>query len=134
MDACIARVREVAGLDEDVVLPPLPLVAPRRDVVILTKNDLASAGDALGASTSLDVERISPRSDGRPAASARAPKRASRAPLFFCALVAVAFGGAAFLESPAGKAPSVVRVTSAVRAHASHAGHAVAAVVGRARP
>jgi hypothetical protein len=68
VDACIARVRELAQLDDEVRLPPLPRVAPRCDVVILTRNDTAgsapaaSAGDALGASSELVVERISPRS------------------------------------------------------------------------
>jgi hypothetical protein len=127
VDACIARVRELARLDEDVVLPPLPRVAPRRDVVILTKEDTAgsaagspasrwpgaSAGDALGASLGLDVERISPR-------SAR-PRRTSRG-----ALVALSFASAAFLVSPAGRTPAVARVTSSVRSHASDAVHAAA--------
>jgi hypothetical protein len=101
VDACIARVRELAQLDEEVVLPPLPRVTPRHGVVILTKEDVAgiragspathppgaSAGDALGASLELGVERISPRS---------APRRSSHAALFFCVFVASAFASAAF--------------------------------------
>ena len=136
VDACIARVRELARLDEDVVLPPLPRMAPRRDVVILTKEDTvgsaagspatrrpgASAGDALGASLGLDVERISPR-------SAR-PRRTSRGAVALCALVALSFASAAFLVSPAGRMPSVVRVTSGARSHASDAAHAVAEAAG----
>lgn len=128
VEACVARVRELARLDEDVVLPPLPRVAPRRDVVILTKKDtagsaagwpaseppVASAGDALGAS----VELVSPRSD--------LSSRTSRAPLIVCALVAIGFASAALLTSPAGKAPGVVRFTSSVRVHARHAAQAVA--------
>ena len=132
VDACIARVRELARLDEDVVLPPLPRVAPRRDVVILTKKDTAgsaagspasrmpgaSAGDALGASLELDVGRISPRG--------ASPRKTTRGPLLVCALVAVGFAGAAFVTSPAGHAPGVVRVTTEVRTHASQVAHAVA--------
>ncbi len=132
VEACVARVRELARLDEDVVLPPLPRVAPRRDVVILTKKDtagsaagwpaseppVASAGDALGASVELVVERVSPRSD--------LSSRTSRAPLIVCALVAIGFASAALLTSPAGKAPGVVRFTSSVRVHARHAAQAVA--------
>ena len=131
VDACIARVRELARLDEDAVLPPLPRVAPRRDVVILTKEDTAgraagspasrtpdaSAGDALGASLELDVQRISPRSGFH--------RRTSRAALVVCALVAVAFASAAFLASPAGREPAVVRAVSGARSYASHAAHAV---------
>jgi hypothetical protein len=132
VDACVARVRELARLDEDVVLPPLPRVAPRRDVVILTKEDMAgraagspasrapgaSAGDALGAGLGLDIERISPR-------SGLAPRR-SRGALVHCALVACSFAVAAFLASPAGHRPDVVRVTSFARVYASHAAHSVA--------
>lgn len=101
VDACIARVRELAQLDEVVVLPPLPHITPRRGVVILTKEDTArglagspathppgaSAGDALGASRGLVVERISPRS---------APRRSSHVALFLCVFVASAFASAAF--------------------------------------
>ena len=43
VDACIARVRETARLDDDAVLPPLPMVAPRRDVVIFRKEQIAAA-------------------------------------------------------------------------------------------
>ena len=132
VEACIARVREVAQLDDDVVLPPLPVVAPRRDVVILTKKDTAgsaagwpasrtpgaSAGDALGASLELDVQRISPRS---------APRRTtSRLALVLCGLVAGAFASAAFLASPFGHVPAVLRATTAARSHASDAARAVA--------
>lgn len=134
VEACVARVRELARLDEDAVLPPLPRVAPRRDVVILTKKDtagraagwpasvtpVASAGDALGASFELDVERISPRSG--------VPRRTSHAALVLCALVAVGFASAAFLASPAGKDPAVIRATTVARAYASRAAHAVAHV------
>jgi hypothetical protein len=81
----------------------------------------ASAGDALGASLELDVERISPRS--------ASPRRTSRGALVLCALIATGFAGAAFLASPAGHTPQVVRVTSAARSHAAHAGHAVTAAV-----
>jgi hypothetical protein len=132
VEGCIARVRELARLDEDVVLPPLPRVAPRRDVVILTRRDtagsaagwparespVASAGDALGASFELVVERISPRS-GR-------SSRTSRAALVLCALVAIGFASAAFLASPLGKRPAVVRVTSSARVHARDAVQAAA--------
>ena len=131
VDACISRVRELARLDEDGVLPPLPRVAPRCDVVILTKKDTAgsaagspasrepgaSAGEALGASLELDVGRISPRS------------ASSRGALVLCALVALGFASAAFLASPRGHAPAVVRLTSAARSQASHAAHAVTAAV-----
>src|SRR3954454_10483041 len=79
--ACIQRVREEARLDADAVLPPLPRVMPRRDVVILTRSEVASgagagmrtghgapgaeAGDALRTSRALAttqcVSRLSPK-------------------------------------------------------------------------
>lgn len=135
VDACIARVRETARLDDDAVLPPLPKVAPRRDVVIFTREQTAgsaaasglarstpdaTAGDELGAGAKRDaVTQLVSRRSGR---------RRSRWAIALCAVVASAFGTAAFLGSPAGRAPSVVRATTAARAHASAAAHATAAL------
>lgn len=136
VEAAVARVRQLAQLDEDVVFPPLPRVAPRRGVVILTKEDTArlreregspvrrmapaSAGDALGASLELDVERISPRSG--------LASRRSRAALVVCALVAFAFASAAFLASPAGRSSTVARAASATRSSVIDAARAAFAL------
>jgi hypothetical protein len=118
VDACIARVRATARLDDDAVLPPLPRVAPRQDVVIFKRE--RSGGSAAAAS---------------PASTQRVPRRSagarSRWAVAFCALVASAFGTAAFLASPIGQAPPVLRATTAARAHASAAAHATAALFTR---
>jgi hypothetical protein len=127
VDACIARVRETARLDDDAVLPPLPRVAPRRDVVMFSKgaalrgagSAAAGAGAPGGAVTQL-VSRRSTLSSPR-----------SRWAVTLCALVASAFGTAAFLESPVGRAPSVVRATEGARAHVSAAAHATVALFAR---
>ncbi|MDB4936152.1 MAG: hypothetical protein JWP87_3124 [Labilithrix sp.] len=143
IDECIANVRETARLDDDAVLPPLPVVAPRRDVVILTKIDTAgsaasspaasstpdeTAGDAVGAQPQKSrglgaaTHRVSRRSE---------PHRASRWALALCAVVAGSFASAAFFASPAGHKPSVVRVRDGARARASHAAQATAALFTR---
>jgi hypothetical protein len=114
------------------------MVTPRRDVVIFSKEQSAgsaaatrlasskpdaTAGDGLGggAARSAITQSVSRRSgSGR-----------SRWAIFLCAMVASAFGTAAFLGSPAGHAPSVVRVTTAARAQANAAAHATAALFAR---
>jgi hypothetical protein len=65
----------------------------------------------------------------------RGPRRSagarSRWAVAFCAMIASAFGTAAFLASPIGHAPQVLRATTAARAHASAAAHAMAALFTR---
>jgi hypothetical protein len=125
VDACIARVREVARLDDKVVLPPLPVV-PRQDVVIMTKEDTPLATDAtVRVSRSLAPTAIV----SRPSATATA--RPSRWPTALCGFIAGAAACAAFLASPVGHRPSVQRVTHSAHAHATNAVHATAAFFNR---
>jgi hypothetical protein len=122
VDACIARVRATARLDDDAVLPPLPRVAPRRDVVMFKKD--RSAGNAAAASSAPLASSASL------ASTQRGPRRGagarSRWAVAFCAVVASAFGTAAFLASPIGHAPPVLRATTTARSHASAAASAAA--------
>lgn len=132
--ACVARIRETARLDDDAVLPPLPVVMPRRGVVILTKSDMAGsavgttgqesgacgtrAGDALRRGRELaPTQRVS-----RPGAQGSAKR--SRWALTLCGFVAGFAASAAFIASPLAHRPGVERVTHSARAHASHAAHA----------
>jgi hypothetical protein len=138
VDACIERVREAAGLDEDGVLPPLPVVAPRRDVVILTKSEVAgetagdaasieqpasavTAGDAVRAGRELaPTHRVSRR-------SANHSSKISRCAVALCALVALGSASAAIFSSPLGRKPAVARVARTARAASDRAaafGHA----------
>ena len=121
-DACIERVREVAGLGEVDVLPPLPRVSPRREVVMLLKSDVAD-GSAHGPSAvpARRPREVITHSTKRPTGSGWA--------LVLCAMFAVGSAGASFLSSPLGHKPSVVRVTEAARAHARQAAHATAALL-----
>ena len=108
VDACIARVRETARLDDDAVLPPLPRMTPRRGVVIFAKDrtPASAAGPSLARG---DVtQRVSRPSD-------RDSRGRSRWAVALCALVAGAFGTASFLASPVGHAPSVLHATAAAR-------------------
>lgn len=109
VDACIARVRATARLDDDAVLPPLPRIVPRRDVVILAKPDTAEAMRlATIAAAAQDAEKRG--------AGARARSRpSSRLALALCGLVAVSAASAAFLASPAGARhrPAVERASGA---------------------
>jgi len=138
VDACIARVRQTARLDDDAVLPPLPRVAPRRDVVIFSKEQTAGSAAASGlASSTPDATAGDGLNDGAARraitqpVSRRSGSGRSRWAIALCALVASTFGMAAFLGSPAGRAPSVIRATTAARAHASSAAHATVALFKR---
>ena len=144
VDACIATVRQAARLDDDAVLPPLPKVAPRRDVVIFTKGDTARAarGTAESVVDVTDIAILEEDADGaqasRDVAKKRSkPSRGSRWALVLCAMIAGAFGTAAFLGSPAGHGfalrhgPALKQATSSARAHASAAAHATVALFAR---
>lgn len=140
VDACIEQVRVVAGLDEDVVLPPLPVVAPRREVVILTKNEVAGGAACGGADSTASHATAGDAGRARRelAPTCRVSRRSatssgSRWALALCALVALGSAGASFLSSPLGRKPSVVRVTSSARAHAGHAVRAVVQTASRVR-
>ena len=120
VDACVAQIREVARLESTVVLPPLPVVAPRRDVVIMTKAETPAVP-------------CRPERELKATQLVARPSTAmpSRWPMAMCGFVAGAAACAAFLVSPVGHRPSVERATHAVRAHASHAAHATAAFFSR---
>ena len=124
VESCIARVRVAARLDDDAVLPPLPQVTPRRDVVIFTKSqtEAARGGPSGSSATVLAV---------LPAPAAPPQRRSGRWAFRLCALVAVAAASAAFLASPAGHRPGVERVTRAARLHVSNTAHATLALVSR---
>lgn len=135
VDACIKRVREAARLDDDAVLPPLPVAMPRRDVVILTKDQIAggSAGTspgtedgASGATRAGDDPRTS-RANAATQVVSRRSVGTARWPLALCGFVAGAFACAAFLASPIGQRPDVKRVTHAAHVKAMDAGHGAAA-------
>lgn len=137
VETCLARVRETARLDDDAVLPPLPVVMPRRDVVMLTKKEMAGSaprsgplqngqesgacsagtGDALRGGRHAPTQRVS-----RPG-NLKVPTRSSRSwwALALCGFVAGGAASAAFFVSPVAQRPGVERVTRAARTHASHA-------------
>ena len=117
VDACIARVRSAANLGDERVLPPLPKLAPRRDVVVFTKSQTGVAAAAAPAVRVVVAAASAP--------VARRPAR--RWPLFLCAFVASTAASAAFVVSPAGHRPAVQRATSSARAHATTAAHAARA-------
>ena len=120
VDACIARVRAEARLDDDAVLPPLPVVAPRRDVVILSKSVGERGERSRDKPTVVSLSRQSKLS-----------KRPSRFPMMICGFIAGAAACAALLASPVGHWPAVERATQTARAQASHAAHATASFFSR---
>jgi hypothetical protein len=125
----IAKVREVAKLDDKVVLPPLPADAPRTARVVFAKNELSfptphTLAREAAAANDVDVAASGVVAIAAPGVARaalvdtqRTPRaaRTSRWPLVLCALVAVASGTASFLASPiAAKDPSVKRAVASV--------------------
>lgn len=115
VDACIAHVRSAAHLDDEAVLPPLPQLPPRRDVVTFTKSQIGVVAAAASAR------------EAAPVAVPAARQATRRWPLFLCAFVASVAGGAAFIASPVGHRPAVQQVTISARAHATAAAGATTA-------
>lgn len=109
VDACIARVRSAAHLDDEAVLPPLPKLTPRRDVVVFTRSQTGVAAAAKAATVAVAA----------PTAVAR--HRAQRWPLLLCAFIASMSAGAAFMVSPAGHRHAVQQATTSARVHATTA-------------
>ncbi|MBX3190112.1 MAG: hypothetical protein KF819_24005 [Labilithrix sp.] len=106
IEACLKSVREAAHLDDDPILPPLPLSAARRDVVVLTQSDVIPSASAIVATAA--------KVDATPATKAKG-KAYPRWPLFLCAFIASAAASASILASPIGQRPAVQRVTQEVR-------------------
>jgi len=109
VEACIARVRSGADLDDEAVLPPLPKLARRRERVVFTKSQtgVAAAVAVLPARVSTPAPPLRPTS---------APGCGRRPwPIFVCAFVAGVASGASFVVSPVGHRPAVQQVTRAAR-------------------
>lgn len=119
VDVCVERVRLAARLDDDAVLPPLPVVAKRRDVLILEKSAVIGslAGDGRAPPATAGSAVRSRRDVPTARRASRRPRADSRGALVMCAVVALVAASAAFLASPLGRAPSVVHVTEAARGH-----------------
>ncbi len=124
----IACVREVARLDDKVVLPPLPAASPRTTRVVFSKNDLPRVANDVAMPTPSEQKIAAPEATASRAAlveTQRTPLRArSRFPIVLCALVALASGVASFLASPyAQKHPDVQKATASLeqKAHAAAA-------------
>jgi hypothetical protein len=133
---CIERVREAARLDDDAVLPPLPpQLSPRREVVILTKSEVAGkqeeqagtrTGHGAASAQAGGASRTSRELAATRCVSRQSPKAkgTSRWALFMCGFVASGAACAALLVSPVGRWPEVQQVTSAAHGHAANAIHA----------
>lgn len=142
VDACLARVRQDAGLDDDPVLPPLHALigsrAPgsvRRFVVGQSAHNLPSA-EAIVKSVAVAATSVAP--PALPAGANEERKRTTtvltpeahakktlaqrmRWPVFLCGFVAGTFGGIAVMKSPVGQRPAVQHVMKSARHHLSAA-------------
>lgn len=125
IDDALRQVREAARLDEDPVLPPPLSIAPRRDVILISRDALFERAMPMPA-----VHHSATPTTKLP--KTKKKRRGKRWPLFLCAFVASTFAGAAFLASPLGARPEVRRAVDASRAELSKATHAVTGLVALA--
>ncbi|MBS2016886.1 MAG: hypothetical protein JST00_28630 [Deltaproteobacteria bacterium] len=105
----LACVRQVARLEDRVVLPPLPAATPRTTRVVLSRDVVAAANDVAPPSP----PAVSPVAVAVPAPVARAAvatsRGPSRAPIVLCALVAIASAVGSFFASPVAHRQPIVR-------------------------
>lgn len=141
IDACLARVRVDARLDEEPVLPPLETILPNRVFVHARTEHLPSA-DAIVKSVwsrrpgtpvadSGEIPAAPPSSSTTTERTTQARRR--RWPVLLCGFVAGLFGGVALMKSPVGRQPvvqhSVQHSVAFVKRHALHV-YVVAEVAG----
>jgi hypothetical protein len=124
VDACVARVREAARLDDEPVLPPPPSSAPR-EIVVLSSADLV---DLPSARSIAEVAGRANAKEGGVAVRPRSAARAQRWPVVLCGLVAFAAAFASWATSPPGK-PSFERAAQATRGEVARAAYVLAGVI-----
>jgi hypothetical protein len=130
IEDALKGVREAARLDADPVLPPLPVLAPRRDVVVFKRDAIPWPRPTPAASmTPVPVAGASQM----PTVKVRdmKPKRRSGFPIVLCAFVASIAGGAAFMASPLGARPEVRHAVDATRVETVKAFHVAASFASR---
>lgn len=126
----IACVRAVARLEDKVVLPPLPALAPRTNRVVFEKNDLARAANDVTVPTPASAIVDAPPLSDTHRTRRPAPRSSSRLPLTLCAFIAIASAVASYVVSPmATRQPAVKKATAYVVHEASAARAWVHAVV-----
>jgi hypothetical protein len=123
VDACVARVREAARLDDEPVLPPPPSSGPR-EIVVLSSADLVdlpsarSIAEAAGRANAKEGVAVRPRSAAR----------VRRWPVALCGLVAFAAAFASWATSPPGK-PTFESAAQATRGELARAAYVLAGVI-----
>jgi len=131
--ACLASVREVARLEDAVVFPPLPAPAPRREVVVFQKGQLAipTPGTIVRESSGKTGKNASANASASATTQKTARSRASRWPVVLCAVVALASATAAFYASPAAERTGAARVTRSAAGWIARTAAAAASAVAR---
>jgi hypothetical protein len=131
IDAALASVRKNAGLDEETVLPPLEVLAPKpppfRVLMTESVHQLPSAEAIVrtavtanaSSSSSSSVPVVADRNkQTSPGLRKRTFAQRMRWPVFLCGFVAGIFGGVAVMKSPVGQKPAVRSVVVKVQSSA----------------
>jgi hypothetical protein len=136
IDACLARVRVDARLDEDPVLPPLEVLLGKEDrtpsprVVISPFVKRLPTAEAIVKASVKPAALVTSSTPTKPAV-ARTFAQRMRWPVFLCGFVAGVFGGVAVMKSPVGNRPTVRHAVQKVQSHAASAYAATAAATSR---
>jgi len=119
IDSALKHVRHVAHLDDDPILPKLAPPSRSGIAAIPSPAIFYVPVPEVAAASAAPVARPEPK----------ATRRTIRWPVRFCGLIAIGYAVAAFLASPMGHRPEVVRVTSKVQVGAQSGWHAASAFV-----
>jgi hypothetical protein len=125
VDACVARVREAARLDDEPVLPPPPSSAAR-EIVVLSSADLVDLPSARSIAEA--AGRANAKEGGGVAVRPGSAARVRRWPVVLCGLVAFAAAFASWATSPPGK-PTFDRAAQATRGEVARAAYVLAGVI-----
>jgi hypothetical protein len=117
IESALEGVRAVARLDDDPVLPPLPVAPPRRNPVPPPCGELPRPRAPASLGSQMPTVKVRPQKAAR----------GVRWPIVCCAFVASVAGGAALMASPLGARPSVRHAVIVSRSETVRALHVVTA-------
>lgn len=121
IEACLARVRQDAGLDAEPVLPPLDVLlgkresAPRDRVLVRPSSQQLPSAEAIVKASVRPAAAPTAKIDRNDTTSTFA--RRMRWPVLLCGFIAGISGGAAVMKSPIGQKPAVQHLVEKAQGH-----------------
>ena len=138
IDACLARVRKDAGLDDESVLPPLDVLIGKPERTSSPRIVVGPAARHFPSAKAIVESAVSAAPPARTnVETAKALKPASpvvhrlRWPVVLCGFIGFLFGGMALMRSPVGQRPAVQQVMTTAAGYVETAYGATVAVKSR---